>query len=79
LSKLKKLGRVLASINLMKKLSELYCQAMTEYFGLNGKPLANLVMRNAAQSISSYTQANTDSTGLASGIYFVKLFYLSYL
>ena len=45
---------MLASINLMKKLSEHYCQAMTEYFGSNGKPLANLVM-----SISSYTQAKS--------------------
>lgn len=38
----------------MKTISELYCQAMTEYFGTNGKPLANLVM-----SISSYTQAKS--------------------
>jgi hypothetical protein len=45
---------VLASINLMKKNSEHYCQAMTEYFGSNGKPLANLVM-----AISSYPQANS--------------------
>ena len=49
-----KLGRVLASINLMKKNSEHYCQAMTVYFGSNGKPLANLVM-----AISSYTQAKS--------------------
>jgi hypothetical protein len=45
---------VLALLNLMKTLSEHYCQAMTEYFGTNGKPLANLVM-----SISSYTQAKS--------------------
>ena len=38
----------------MKKNSEHYCQAMTVYFGSNGKPLANLVM-----AISSYTQAKS--------------------
>jgi hypothetical protein len=38
----------------MKTKSETYCQAMTEYFGSNGKPLANLVM-----SISSYTNAKS--------------------
>lgn len=38
----------------MKKNSEHYCQAMTEYFGSNGKPLANLVM-----AISSYPQAKS--------------------
>jgi hypothetical protein len=38
----------------MKTKSETYCQAMAEYFGSNGKPLANLVM-----SISSYTNAKS--------------------
>ena len=35
----------------MKKNSEDYCQAMTKYFGSNGKPLTNLAM-----AISSYPQ-----------------------
>lgn len=38
----------------MRTKSETYCQAMTEYFGSNGKPLANLVM-----SIASYTSAKS--------------------
>jgi hypothetical protein len=38
----------------MQTKSEHYCQAMTEYFGSNGKPLANLVM-----SIASYTNAKS--------------------
>ncbi|NJR76601.1 MAG: hypothetical protein HC773_29705 [Scytonema sp. CRU_2_7] len=38
----------------MKKTSEHYCQAMTELFGSNGKPLANLVM-----AIASYTDAKS--------------------
>lgn len=42
------------SINFVKKQSEHFCQAMTLYFGSNGKPLANLVM-----SISSYTSAKS--------------------
>ena len=42
------------NINFVKKQSEHFCQAMTLYFGANGKPLANLVM-----SISSYTPAKS--------------------
>jgi hypothetical protein len=38
----------------MQTKSENYCQAMTLFFGTNGKPLANLVM-----SLSSYTSAKS--------------------